>query len=217
MKKLLSIILLFSIINLHGQSVEATDKISAIMKNMESIPAYNCDVVIKIDVKFIKIKDRIGKMFYSSPTEIDYKINGFAFLPKKEMMASSNDLFKSDFIALDLGQQEVDSYNCNIIKVIPMDIESEIVTGQFWINNNSLIHKMTIITKDKGSYSANFKYGNVSYDLPIEIVMSFDVKDQKIPALLSGDLEGYTEEIDNNENEISKGKITINYSNHIFN
>ena len=217
MKKLLSIILLFSIINLHGQSVEATDKISAIMKNMESIPAYNCDVVIKIDVKFIKIKDRIGKMFYSSPTEIDYKINGFAFLPKKEMMATSNDLFKSDFIALDLGQQEVDSYNCNIIKVIPMDIESEIVTGQFWINNNSLIHKMTIITKDKGSYSANFKYGNVSYDLPIEIVMSFDVKDQKIPALLSGDLEGYTEEIDNNENEISKGKITINYSNHIFN
>ena len=217
MKKLLSIILLFSIINLHGQSVEATDKISAIMKNMESIPAYNCDVVIKIDVKFIKIKDRIGKMFYSSPTEIDYKINGFAFLPKKEMMATSNDLFKSDFIALDLGQQEVESYNCNVIKVIPMDIESEIVTGQFWINNNSLIHKMTIITKDKGSYSANFKYGNVSYDLPIEIVMSFDVKDQKIPALLSGDLEGYTEETDNNENEISKGKITINYSNHIFN
>ena len=156
-------------------------------------------------------------MFYSSPTEIDYKINGFAFLPKKEMMATSNDLFKSEFIALDLGQQEVDSYNCNVIKVIPMDIESEIVTGQFWINNNSLIHKMTIITKDKGSYSANFKYGNISYDLPIEIVMSFDVKDQKIPALLSGDLEGYTEEIDNTENEISKGKITINYSNHIFN
>ena len=217
MKKLLSIILLFSIINLYGQSELAKDKISAIMKNMESIPAYNCDVVIKIDVKFIKIKDRIGKMFYSSPTEIDYKINGFAFLPKKEMMATSNDLFKSEFIALDLGQQEVDSYNCNVIKVIPMDIESEIVTGQFWINNNSLIHKMTIITKDKGSYSANFKYGNISYDLPIEIVMSFDVKDQKIPALLSGDLEGYTEEIDNNENEISKGKITINYSNHIFN
>ena len=62
MKKLLSIIILFSIINLHGQSEAAKDKISAIMKNMESIPAYNCDVVIKIDVKFIKIKDRIGKI-----------------------------------------------------------------------------------------------------------------------------------------------------------
>ena len=217
MKKLLSSILLFSIFSLHGQSEEAKDKISAIMTKMESIPTYNCDVIIKIDVKFIKIKERTGKMFYSSPTEIDYKINGFAFLPKKEMMASSNDLFKSEFIALDLGQQEVDFYKCNVIKVIPMDIESEIVTGQFWINNKSLIHKMTIITKDKGSYSANFEYGNVAYDLPIEIVMSFDVKDQKIPALLSGDLEGYTEEIDNNENEISKGKITINYSNHIFN
>ena len=53
------------------------------MKKMESIPPYSCDVKIKLDVKFINIKERIGKMVYKSPNEIDYKIKGFAFLPKK--------------------------------------------------------------------------------------------------------------------------------------
>jgi hypothetical protein len=216
MRKIFTFLILFSIFNIPAQSVDAKYKISSIMNKMQSMPPYSCDVTIKIDVKFIKIKDRIGKMFYSSPTQIDYKINGFAFLPKKEMMATSNDLFKSEFIALDLGKQESDNIICDVIKVIPLDIESEIVTGQFWITNNALIHKMTIITKDQGSYSATFEYKNVKFDLPIKIVMSFDVKDQKIPALLSGDLEGYTEELDKEEGDVSKGKITIKYSNHIF-
>ena len=38
---------------------------------MENVPEYNCEVKIKIDVKFIKIKERTGKMYYSSPTEIE--------------------------------------------------------------------------------------------------------------------------------------------------
>ena len=46
--------------------------------------------------------------------------------------------------------------------------------------------------------------------------MSFDVKDQKIPALLSGDLEGYSEEKNENESDISQGKIILKYSNHLF-
>jgi hypothetical protein len=45
--------------------------------------------------------------------------------------------------------------------------------------------------------------------------MSFDVKNQKMPALLTGDLESYTEEIED-INEVSKGEISIKYFNHIF-
>ena len=216
MKKIFTLFTLLSIFTVNGQSEIAKDKISAIMRKMEMVLPYSCDVSIKIDVKFIKIKERTGKMFYTSPTEIDYKINGFAFLPKKEMMATSNDLFKSEFIALDLGKQNSENLNCDVVKVIPLDIESEIVTGQFWISEDNLIHKMIIITKDKGSYSATFEYNNIKFDLPVKIVMSFDVKDQKIPALLSGDLEGYSEEKNENESDISQGKIILKYSNHLF-
>ena len=75
-----------------------------------------------------------------------------------------------------------------------MDINADIVTGQFWINENYLMTKMIIITKDKGSYTATFTYDNISYNIPSKINMKFDVKNQKMPALLTGDLESYSAE-----------------------
>ena len=126
------------------------------------------------------------------------------------MGATSTDLFKEDFIAIDMGFEN----DNQIIKVIPMDINSEIVTGQFWINKSELIQKMILITKDKGSYTADLTYNNIDYDLPKSIKMSFDVKNQKMPAMLTGDLESYVDE--NEDDEISTGSITINYSNHEF-
>ena len=211
MKNFICIILLLSCYLGYSQSEEAKNKIINVMNKMESVPPYSCDVKISIDVKFINIKERKGKMFYKSPDEIDYKIKGFAFLPKKEMGATSADLFKKDFIAIYLGTEN----NCEIIKVIPMDINSEIVTGQFWIDSLDLITKMTIITKDKGSYTAELNYANLKYDLPSDITMSFDVKNQKMPALLTGDLESYADDI-SEDGEISKGKIKIFYFNHLF-
>ena len=117
---------------------------------LENVPPYSCDIKVKIDVSFINIKERTGKMVFKNPEEIDYKIKGFAFLPKNEMGATTTDLFNSEFIAISLGYE----HENEIIKVIPMDINSEIVTGQFWINSKNLISEMILITKDKGSYSA---------------------------------------------------------------
>ena len=74
---------------------------------------------------------------------------------------------------------------------------------------------MIIITKDKGSYTATFSYGNIPYNIPSMIEMTFDVKNQKMPALLTGDLESYAEEVSDKE-EVSKGKIKILYFNHLF-
>ena len=193
-----------------SQSNEAKVRILNVVKKLEAVPPYSCDVNIDINVKFIKIKERTGKMYYKSPNEIDYKINGFAFLPKKEMGATSTDLFQKEFIAIDMGKEKENQ----IIKVIPMDIHSEIVTGQFWINKMDLIEKMILITKEKGSYTAELNYSDILYNIPYSIKMSFDVKNQKMPAMLTGDLESYVEEEE--LEEVSKGTITIHYSNHQF-
>ena len=212
MRNILLILLSISFFSGLSQSEEAKNRIIKVMEKMESIPPYSCDVDIAIDVKFINIKKRSGKMIYKSPDEIDYKIKGFAFLPKKEMGATTSDLFKKDFIAITIKKED----NNEIIKVIPLDINSDIVTGQFWINNNQLITKMIIITKDKGSYTAELNYKQIEYDLPSEITMSFDVKNQKMPAILTGDLESYSED-EFKDGEVSKGIIKIQYFNHIFN
>ena len=200
----------FSTSLITAQSIDAKKRMLNMVEKLEKVPPYTCDVNINIDVKFIRIKERVGKMIYRSPDDIDYKIKGFAFLPKKEMGTTSTSLFKEDFIAIDMGNENENQ----IIKVIPMDINSEIVTGQFWIDSADLVQKMILITKEKGSYTAEMSYNDTPFDLPSKISMSFDVKNQKMPALLTGDLEGYTEEMD--EDEVSKGTITITYSNHQF-
>jgi len=211
MRFLLVLSIFFSSFIIYSQSESAKNKILLVKENLEKVPPYNCDVKINIDVSFINIKERYGKMTFLGPNDIDYKLKGFAFLPKKEMGGISSDLFNSDFIAVPLG----DENGNDIIKVIPMDINADIVTGQFWINNQNLINKMIIITKDKGSYTAAFTYADIPYNIPSTIEMTFDVKNQKMPALLTGDLESYSEEIQD-VNEISKGKISIKYFNHIF-
>ena len=200
----------FSTSLITAQSIDAKKRMLNMVEKLEKVPPYTCDVNINIDVKFIRIKERVGKMIYRSPDDIDYKIKGFAFLPKKEMGTTSTSLFKEDFIAIDMGNENENQ----IIKVIPMDINSEIVTGQFWIDSADLVQKMILITKEKGSYTAEMSYNDTPFDLPSKISMSFDVKNQKMPALLTGDLEGYAEEMD--EDEVSKGTITITYSNHQF-
>lgn len=200
----------FSVGLFSAQSSDAKKRMLNMVEKLERVPPYSCDVNINIDVKFIRIKERVGKMIYRSPEDIDYKIKGFAFLPKKEMGTISTSLFKEDFIAIDMGKENENQ----IIKVIPMDINSEIVTGQFWIDSADLVQKMILITKEKGSYTAEMNYNGTLYDLPSKIRMSFDVKNQKMPALLTGDLEAYTDEMD--EDEVSKGTITIMYSNHQF-
>ena len=93
-------------------------------------------------------------------------------MPKNEIGATTTDLFNSEFIAISLGYEQENE----IIKVIPMDINSEIVTGQFWINSNNLISEMILITKDKGSYSAKLSYAGEKFDLPSNIKITFDVK-----------------------------------------
>ena len=196
---------------IYGQSIVAKNKILLVKQKLEKVPPYNCDIKVNIDVSFINIKERTGKMIFKNPEDIDYKIKGFAFLPKNEMGATTNDLFNSEFIAISLGIEQGNE----IIKVIPMDINAEIVTGQFWIDSNNLISKMILITKDKGSYSAELNYSNTKYDLPSDIKIVFDVKNQKMPALLTGDLESYSEEIQD-VNKISKGSIKIKYFNHKF-
>jgi hypothetical protein len=207
---LIILVSLFSV-SICAQSDAAKSKIMLVKEKLENVPAYSCDIKIKIDVSFINIKERTGKMVFKNPKEIDYKIKGFAFLPKNEMGATTTDLFNSEFIAISLGYEN----NNEIIKVIPMDINSQIVTGQFWINSKNLISEMILITKDKGSYSAELSYSGEKFDLPSDIKITFDVKNQKMPALLTGDLESYSEEVPD-VNKVSKGNITIKYFNHQF-
>ena len=104
--------------------------------------------------------------------------------------------------------------SCDIIKIIPSDIESEVVLGQFWIDKNLNIRKMTIITKEEGSYSILLEYGTEKYAVPKKVTVTFDIKSQELPASMTGDVE--SQEEDRPKGEKTKGSIVIYYSNYVF-
>ena len=61
MKSFIIILFSFFSLNIIAQSDEAKSKI-LLVKKLENVPPYSCDIKVKIDVSFIKIKERIGKM-----------------------------------------------------------------------------------------------------------------------------------------------------------
>ena len=119
------------------------------------------------------------------------------------------------YVALHLGKEPVSDVSCDIVKIIPSDIESEVVLGQFWIDKNLNIRKMTIITKDEGSYSILLEYGTEKYPVPRKVTVTFDIKSQELPGAMTGDLED-TGEDEKPKGEKSKGSIVIYYSNYVF-
>lgn len=214
MKQLLILILIFSSSITLAQS-SADDILKNLQKKLNSTGKYEANITIKIDVKFIKIKNRTGKMYFYPPDSIRFKIDGFAFLPKKGFNSQLTSLTSQNVTALSMGIEKINGISCEVIKVIPLDINSEIVLAQIWVDKakNRMI-KMTTISKGQGSSSTDFEYAiQNKYDLASKMTISFEIKNQKLPASFTGDFD----EIDKQDiPETDKGSVIISYSNFIF-
>lgn len=214
MKQLLIFILILSSSITLAQS-SADDILKNLQKKLTSTGKYEVNINIKIDVKFIKIKNRTGKMFFYPPDSIRFKIDGFAFLPKKGFNSQLSSLTSQNVTALSMGQEKINGISCEVIKVIPLDINSEIVLAQIWVDKTkNRMMKMTTITKSQGSSSTDFEYAlQNKYDLPSKMTISFEIKNQKLPSSFTGDFDQIDEQL---IPETDKGSVIISYSNFIF-
>jgi hypothetical protein len=201
-----------------SQSAYADSLINTAIKKMQDIPSYECNVLIDLDVSFINIDQRKGKVYFLPPDSIRYKIKGFAFLPKKGYNGHAYSVTENDFVALHLGAEIVHKEACEIVKVIPENIESEVVLGQFWIDKKDRIHKMIIVTKTDGNYEIDLQYGLSKYPVPAVAKIKFEVQEMKLPKTMTGDLEADDKELSKKEKKKQKkGSITITYSDYVFN
>jgi hypothetical protein len=214
MKHFIILIGLLISTTLFAQST-SNEVLDNLLKKVNSTKQYQADINIQIDVKFIKIKNRTGKMFFYPPDSVRFKIDGFAFLPKKGFNSQISSLTNKNFTALSMGQEKLNGILCEVIKVIPTDINSEIVLAQLWVDKTkNRMLKMTSITKSQGSSSIDFDYTTPNkYDLPSKMTVSFEIKNQKLPSSFTGDFEEIEEQI---KPGVDKGSIIISYSNFIF-
>ncbi|HPD64199.1 MAG TPA: hypothetical protein P5050_01815 [Bacteroidia bacterium] len=189
--------------------------LKAVSEKLSKIENYTADVLVKIDVETIKIKDRKAKVIFRKPDKFEFKSDGFILLPKNSGQGDFLKLLNQQSTALYVSEEIINKIKTSLVKIIPTDPGSDVILAELWVDvARSLVVKMKTYTKQNGSYTVNFFYAMHPFDLPDKIVVEFDLKGIKLPAKLSGDLEDLSKHVSKGN---TKGKVTLYYSNYVVN
>lgn len=209
----LLIVLLINSFQLFSQNLPADKFLLKTFDRIKKLPNYTCDVEVKVDVDFIKIGDRKGKLTFIQPDSVNYDIEGFALLPKEDPLSRLKDLNPKDYTIIEMEAEKYANSNCRNIKVIPNDIDADLILAQMCIDEKMNIRKVMLYTKKQGKLNFVIDYLNDKNPFFKTVTLLFDIKDMKVPAGMSGDLSKFSKKNDK-KNTTTSGKIIINYSNY---
>lgn len=213
MKKLI-IIAIFAFSSINLLSNPAFEMLNKAISKMNNIPNYTCDIELKVDVDFIKMENRKGKMTFIKPDSVSYQIEGFALLPKVDFMSQIKKLNPKEFTILEQGSEKINNVDTRIIKIVPNKIEDDIILGQLWIDSKDFIRKVLIYTKQNGKLEFVIDYSNQQYPVAKQITLLFDIKEMKLPPGMTGDLNKL-KKVDPKKGTTA-GSIIITYNNYKF-
>jgi len=201
-----------------AQSKDGTAILEQVKEKFYTIKEYEANVKIKVDVDFVKIPVKQGLIWFMQPDKVKVKIPGFSLLPKRGMNFTPNQLLTGDYTAIFIREEKLGEYNTYVIKVIPSDETDDIILSTIWVDQKRMvIRKLETTTKSEGTISMAFQFGPVvkKFDLPDEIIFTFDLRKNELPLGLTGDFEN-TEPRDK-KSKNSKGTVTISYLEYFVN
>jgi len=214
MKSLLKIIALI-IISSYSNAQNADAIIKSVSDKFAKINNYTADVLIKIDVETIKIKDRKAKVSYKRPDQFSFKSDGFILLPKNAGQGDFMKLLSQKSTAIYVKEEIINNVKTHFIKLLPVDPNSEVVLAEVWIDKvYSRVVKLKTYTRQSGSYTVYFYYSSLPYNLPERTIIEFELKTLRFPGKLSGDLVELEKEM---KKKGSKGRVIMIYSNYKVN
>lgn len=205
-------------------AVNAQDMTALVQKvkaKLDLVNDYVADGKMKTDVAFIKAPVGKIKLYFKKPNLIKIKRdNGISVLPKGGISVNMSSVIASkDYVALFSGDAVIDGIKTKIVKLLPMNENSEIILTTLYIDEpNLLIKKAVTTTKENGTYEIEFFYGQfANYGLPDKVIFAFNTKDYKMPKgiTLEFDDDGKPSEKDKLKNK--KGRVEITYSSYIIN
>ncbi|MCC7318948.1 MAG: hypothetical protein IT219_10485 [Bacteroidales bacterium] len=190
---------------LHAQP-DATKIIAAVLEKSAEVKSFEADVAIDVDVDFIRIPVKKGRVFYKAPDKFRFRATGFALVPKKGLNFSVMSMLQEPHTALFSGEDEQNL----LVKVVPTNPESEFVIATLWVDKKEQrINKMNVTTNGQGNYTLEFTYGTMKYDLPIATSVGFEIQQMDIPMKFIGNLKVDPKKA----GERTKGSVQLLYSN----
>jgi outer membrane lipoprotein-sorting protein len=197
----------------------ALELVQKVKAKMDKVNDYVATGKMKTDVVFIKAPVSNIKAYYKKPNRFQVKRDGgISLLPKGGVSVNvSSLLLIEDFTAIDAGSGVIDKFPVRIIKLLPLNENSEVVLTTMYIDEKALlIRKSSTTTKDNGTYEMQMNFGKYAdWGLPDKIVFSFNTKDYKLPKGVTLEYDDGSKKPELPKNK--KGKVEITYNNYVIN
>lgn len=192
--------------------------LDSVITKFNKVKDYSADVNIKVNVSFIKIPVKEGKVFFKQPDKIKLESKGFAMIPKKGMGWGMQELFSKSYNAIFVKNEMIHQKNLSVIKVLPDDEKSDIILATLWIDRKTyLLHQAEMVTRNSGKSLIHFQYPAKAnpYDLPATLTFTFDVNKSTLPIGITGEFD--TEKKEKDEGKPKKAILSISYKNYVVN
>ena len=185
MKKNIIICLVFIVVSVKAVAQNVDVLIQKVKAKLEQVNDYVAEGKMRTDVAFIKAPLGKIKLYYKKPNKLKLvKEKGISILPKGGVSINATSILSmTNYTAIDAGEAVVSGTKTKIIKLLPLDENSEIVITTLYIDEAALlIKKSSTTTKENGSFEMEMFYGTyANLALPDKMIFSFNVKDYKMP------------------------------------
>lgn len=202
-----ALLFLFVISSLSLRAQSLTDSlVEVLLHRADQIQTFRADVDIEVDVDFVRIPVKRGRVFYKAPDKFRFRATGFVLMPRKGLDFSIHQKLRDDHAAIYVGQEE----NNHVIKVVPLTENADFMIATMWVDSLYVrINKMEVTSREEGSYKMIMTYGDLPYDLPIGTRLEFEINQIDIPIKFIGTLKVDHDKADGR----SKGTVSLTYSN----
>ncbi len=221
MKYALFFCFIFSATINSGNAQDASLLAQKVKAKLATVNDYQANGIMKTDVSFMKVPQSEVMIYYKKPNKFRIKKqDGITVTPKGGVSINLNSVIAGDnYAAVNAGTGNINGTPVTIIKLLPLEENSEVVVSTLYIDEKKLlIYKATTTTKDNGTYEMEMVYGKFSaWGLPDKVTFIFSTKDYKLPKGLAFEYDSGTQPTDPNASKTTKGKVEIFYSNYTIN
>ncbi len=197
------------------------DLLKKVKTKLELVNDYIVDAKMRTNVAFIKAPIGSIKIYFKKPNLLKIvKEKGISILPKGGININTFSILGiTDYTTIDAGESIINGIKTKVIKLLPLNENSDVVISTLYIDETTeLIKKTSITTKENGSFEMEFTYGTfANIGLPDKMIFTFNVKDYKMPKGITLDFEDNLTKEEKAKLKNKKGKIEFIYSNYIIN
>lgn len=210
--------IILNVSSICAQEFNPQPLLDSVKNKFNKVNDYTADIKIKVNVSFLKIPVKEGKLYFKKPDKVKLVSKGFAMLPKRGMNFTFNELFEKKYNAIFVKKELFNKVNTYVIKIVPLDDAADILLATLWIDRKTqTIIKLDAVSKSNGNFVTSFNYPAIAnpFNLPSELIFTFDVTKATLPMGVTGDFDA--EKPKAKDNKPQKATLSISYHNYEVN